>query len=1100
MNNSLDRSSERSDRRNLTMSTSVRRLQDAINMHLDVSQKADFVDILNEFQINRDMAKFVRSLKILLDTPAKTQLLALIKKVIPKTDVEEFEHCVKGRAKKFDTMPVKLAKNQRSRPPLSTAGTNLQTDTLLSSKKQKKRKNIKSKEENQSSSSKNTSVGTLREKSKYSLGSVRSEGNNIKHIHIELSGDRNEGFGFSIRGGSEFGIGIYVSMIDKGGMAERKGLMPGDLLMEVNNISFVNISHDDAAKYIQSCDKLEMMISRVGRIPGSFTVHQMYKWVNGSGRPVSPPPELEQLGKVDSVGRKSGFSLLGGPDERKINITVGNGESLGIMIRGGREFGLGIYISGVDTHSLAEEAGMKIGDQILDVNERSFLDITHAEAVGVLKTSKYLMFTTKDVGKLPFARTKIDQTSWMSKNQQRKGRQRTESQSTDSMLTEASSKNSVFRKGIGSQLMYNTSISTKWDLIEKQALQLLNDTEQGTLRYYLSEYQAGFITVDGLAMASFELLNTKAKMTLMKEIRNWVQGRDLDKFDMLLKRRQALQRQEFKVHQKQGFSPHSFSTYSLDGHDQGISDRLRHPYKAMSAPASRASTLRERSGRVHKQVAEWELEPLRQAIEQIDDHIQSDNPRKPSRKKSALQRSTSTEFIHSPPPNLLKTSLSSRRSMSQETLIPVYIDTTSDLSPSPSPVHRPYNQTTSRPRSNSSSQRRKSGNSYSHRQRSGSNSSSLRRRYRSVEDVRSPKSKHSVADSASLSSQSYINLTRADNRYNSSHALHTIEADIHTPPTFHSHHADGSPSDDSGVDSGGLNVNDPANRVTISSDNPVNINDVLHNRSFVKPSSRDSSNHSNHSTLTNRSTRSHQSIATLNNHRQRNDDNISATSSPKNFPSHRNISLHPPVEIRINDGNGSIDTMSLDSQSSPQFMNALRKRRGRSLRGSMIESDDDEDDDVDDDVDDDQDTLEISSDVGDHTDFYVSSLDKVLDYEASHSNSESRQIKDAKKKYGEVPLYIIPVYKTKPTLGMAIEGGANTRQPVPRVISLQPGGSAYESGGLKVGHMILEVNGKSLIGLEHITAAKTVAEAFKNSSYDYMELLVTDSDVKIKLP
>jgi hypothetical protein len=82
--------------------------------------------------------------------------------------------------------------------------------------------------------------------------------------------------------------------------------------------------------------------------------------------------------------------------------------------------------------------------------------------------------------------------------------------------------------------------------------------------------------------------------------------------------------------------------------------------------------------------------------------------------------------------------------------------------------------------------------------------------------------------------------------------------------------------------------------------------------------------------------------------------------------------------------------MSLDSQSSPQFMNALQKRRGRSLRGSMIESDDDdEDDDVDDDVDDDQDTLEISSDVGDHTDFYVSSLDKVLDYEASHSNSVS---------------------------------------------------------------------------------------------------------------
>ena len=62
----------------------------------------------------------------------------------------------------------------------------------------------------------------------------------------------------------------------------------------------------------------------------------------------------------------------------------------------------------------------------------------------------------------------------------------------------------------------------------------------------------------------------------------------------------------------------------------------------------------------------------------------------------------------------------------------------------------------------------------------------------------------------------------------------------------------------------------------------------------------------------------------------------------------------------------------------------------------------------------------------------------------------------------------------------------------------QPGGSAYESGGLKVGHVILEVNDESLVGLEHITAAKTIAEAFKNKSHDQMELLVTESDVVLK--
>ena len=61
--------------------------------------------------------------------------------------------------------------------------------------------------------------------------------------------------------------------------------------------------------------------------------------------------------------------------------------------------------------------------------------------------------------------------------------------------------------------MLNTSIHSKWDNIQEQASELLNETEQGTLRYYLSEYQRGYISVDGLVMASFELLNTKAKVS-----------------------------------------------------------------------------------------------------------------------------------------------------------------------------------------------------------------------------------------------------------------------------------------------------------------------------------------------------------------------------------------------------------------------------------------------------------------------------------------------------------------------------------------------------------------------------------------------------------
>ena len=56
---------------------------------------------------------------------------------------------------------------------------------------------------------------------------------------------------------------------------------------------------------------------------------------------------------------------------------------------------------------------LQVGDQILDVNGETYLDITHAEAVRVLKLSKHLIFTIKDVGKLPFGRTTIDKTKWL---------------------------------------------------------------------------------------------------------------------------------------------------------------------------------------------------------------------------------------------------------------------------------------------------------------------------------------------------------------------------------------------------------------------------------------------------------------------------------------------------------------------------------------------------------------------------------------------------------------------------------------------------------------------------------------------------------------
>lgn len=84
----------------------------------------------------------------------------------------------------------------------------------------------------------------------------------------------------------------------------------------------------------------------------------------------------------------------------------------------------------------------------------------------------------------------------------------------------------------------------------------------------------------------------------------------------------------------------------------------------------------------------------------------------------------------------------------------------------------------------------------------------------------------------------------------------------------------------------------------------------------------------------------------------------------------------------------------------------------------------------------------------------------------------------------------ITVRKSKPILGIAIEGGANTKHPLPRIINIhvrlaehllnvfvhslfsrillkQEHGAAYEAGGLEVGQLILEVDSNKVEKMQH---------------------------------
>uniref|UniRef100_A0A673IEA4 PDZ domain-containing protein n=1 Tax=Sinocyclocheilus rhinocerous TaxID=307959 RepID=A0A673IEA4_9TELE len=73
----------------------------------------------------------------------------------------------------------------------------------------------------------------------------------IRQVTLKRS-KSHEGLGFSIRGGSEHGVGIYVSLVEPGSSAEREGLRVGDQIMQVNNMVFDRVTHGEAVKVM--CD------------------------------------------------------------------------------------------------------------------------------------------------------------------------------------------------------------------------------------------------------------------------------------------------------------------------------------------------------------------------------------------------------------------------------------------------------------------------------------------------------------------------------------------------------------------------------------------------------------------------------------------------------------------------------------------------------------------------------------------------------------------------------------------------------------------------------------------------------------------------------
>lgn len=111
----------------------------------------------------------------------------------------------------------------------------------------------------------------------------------------------------------------------------------------------------------------------------------------------------------------------------------------------------------------------------------------------------------------------------------------------------------------------------------------------------------------------------------------------------------------------------------------------------------------------------------------------------------------------------------------------------------------------------------------------------------------------------------------------------------------------------------------------------------------------------------------------------------------------------------------------------------------------------------------------------------------------------------------------VTVKKLAPYLGIAIEGGKDTKQPLPRVINIQVSeffdekervceqifdcfccvlaqrdGCAHLAGRLRVGHVIKSVNGTSLQGLSHSEAVQLITRLFSDTNVSDLKFVVQE--------
>uniref|UniRef100_A0A8D0UI17 PDZ domain-containing protein n=1 Tax=Sus scrofa TaxID=9823 RepID=A0A8D0UI17_PIG len=187
-----------------------------------------------------------------------------------------------------------------------------------------------------------------------------------------------EGLGLSVRGGLEFGCGLFISHLIKGGQADNVGLQVGDEIVRINGYSISSCTHEEVINLIRTKKTVSIKVRHIGLIPVKSSPDEPLKW-----------QYVDQF-VSESGGGRSSLGSSGSRENKEKRVDAHLHLCLFCSISSGPVQKPGIFISQVKPGSLSAEVGLETGDQIVEVNGIDFSNLDHKEAVNVLKSSRSL--------------------------------------------------------------------------------------------------------------------------------------------------------------------------------------------------------------------------------------------------------------------------------------------------------------------------------------------------------------------------------------------------------------------------------------------------------------------------------------------------------------------------------------------------------------------------------------------------------------------------------------------------------------------------------------------------------------------------------------